>query len=264
VRRRLDAELVRRGLVTSRARAQAVIAAGQVTVAGAPTTKADRMVAPGEDLVVLGGGPRFVSRAGEKLDSALEGFGIGVTGRSVLDIGASTGGFTDCVLQRGATRVVAVDVGRGQLHWQLRNDRRVTSLERTDARSVPAELVNGPVDLIVMDVSFISLRLVVPAVAGFLADDGDLVALVKPQFEAGRQDVGRGGIVRDPEVHRRVLETIGAAFDEIGLPVGAVMASPIRGTEGNVEFLVHARRNAVPITRAAIEAAVESAPGAAA
>ncbi|MFZ4585489.1 MAG: TlyA family RNA methyltransferase [Acidimicrobiia bacterium] len=261
MRRRLDTELVRRGLLSSQTRAQEVIKAGLVTVAGAPATKPDRMVAPDEDLVVHGAGPRFISRAGDKLDRALDAFAVSVAGRSVLDVGASTGGFTDCVLQRGAASVVAVDVGRGQLHWQLRNDERVVSRERTDARALDAETVGAPVDVIVIDVSFISLALIISAVVPFLALDGDVVALVKPQFEAGRESVGRGGIVRDPAVHRSVLIEVCHAFAACGLPVRAVIPSPIRGAEGNVEFLVHARRDALALDDAAIEVAIATAPG---
>lgn len=259
MRRRLDAELVRRELAPSRARAQELIAAGLVTVAGAPAHNADRLVAPGEAVVVHGGGPRFVSRAGEKLDAALDRFGIDVAGARVLDVGASTGGFTDCVLGRGARRVVAVDVGRGQLHWRMRSDERVVSLERTDARDLDGARIGAPFDLVVVDVSFISLRLVLRAIVDFVAPEGDLVALVKPQFEAGRGDVGRGGIVRDAAVHRRVVVDVVAECDALAIAAIDVMASPIRGAEGNVEFLLHARRGGTRLGADSIDAAVANA-----
>lgn len=192
--------------------------------------------------------PRFVGRGGEKLDAALDQFGIDVHGVVALDAGASTGGFTDCLLQRGARRVVAVDVGRNQLHERLRADARVTSLERTNVRTLaPDSLADAPFSIVVADLSFISLRTVAPALAALAADSAQLVVLVKPQFEAGRREVSAGrGVVRDPEVWRRVLEEVGSAWQSQGATMMGVMASPLRGADGNVEFLAHLRVGAAP------------------
>lgn len=240
MRRRLDTELVRRGLVGTRSRALAEIAAGRVTVAGAPATKGGHLVAAGQPIEVLGPPPRFVSRGGEKLDAALDAFGLDVAGACALDAGSSTGGFTDCLLHRGASRVVAVDVGYGQLHERLRADSRVEVRERTDIRAVAANDVGGPFDVVVADLSFISLRTVLASLLALAAAGAPVVVLVKPQFEAGRQEVGRGrGIVRDPLVWRRVLdEVVGAALAQ-GARLVAATVSPITGAQGNVEFLVH-------------------------
>jgi 23S rRNA (cytidine1920-2'-O)/16S rRNA (cytidine1409-2'-O)-methyltransferase len=240
-RRRLDAELVRRGLAASRAEAQAAVAAGRVTVGGAPAGKPARLVGPGEPIVVLGAPPRFVSRGGWKLDAALEGFGIDVAGLTALDAGASTGGFTDCLLQRGAARVVAVDVGQGQLHERLRADPRVVVRERLNVRALGPADTDGPVDLVVADLSFISLRLVIDALLGVCRPGASLVLLVKPQFEAGRAEVARGkGVVRDPAVHDRVVAEITDVLRARGAAIMGWMESPLRGADGNVEFLVHA------------------------
>lgn len=239
-RRRLDAELVRRGLVASRAEARDAITAGRVTVAGAPAAKPDRMVAAAEPVAVHGPGPRFVSRGGEKLDAALEAFGVAVSGLRVLDAGASTGGFTDCVLQRGAAEVVAVDVGHGQLHVRLRHDPRVVVRERTNVRSLTVDAVGGPVDVVVADLSFISLRTVVDALLGCCRPGGALILLVKPQFEAGRQEVSRGGgVIRDAAVHERVCAEVEAAVVARGAVLRGRITSPLRGADGNTEFLVH-------------------------
>jgi 23S rRNA (cytidine1920-2'-O)/16S rRNA (cytidine1409-2'-O)-methyltransferase len=239
VRRRLDTELVRRGLVGSRSRAAEEIRAGHVLVGGAPAQTPARQVAPSESIALTGPAPRYVSRGGEKLAAGLERFGIDVTGRRVLDAGASTGGFTDCVLQAGALEVVAVDVGHGQLAWSLRNDPRVRVLERRNLRYVRAEDLGGAVDLAVVDLSFISLRRVASALVECTRPGGEIVALVKPQFEAGRAEVGKGGIVRDPEVHRRVLVEVTSDLAAAGLTPVDVMPSPLRGADGNVEFLWH-------------------------
>jgi 23S rRNA (cytidine1920-2'-O)/16S rRNA (cytidine1409-2'-O)-methyltransferase len=241
-RRRLDDELVRRKLAPSRTRAQADIAAGRVLVGGAPATKPARLVHPGEAIVVAGPGPRYVSRAGVKLEAALDRFGVDVTGRRVLDAGASTGGFSDCVLQRGAAQVVAVDVGYGQLHERVAEDPRVEVRDRTNVRSLEAHSVDPPADVVVADLSFISLRLVLDALLAVLAGDGDLVTLVKPQFEAGRQVVSKGkGIVTDPAVWSDVLTGVLSALDARGATIMGLMASPITGSDGNVEFVLHAR-----------------------
>lgn len=253
MRRRLDAELVRRGLLPSRARAVDAIVAGLVTVGGAPATSAARQVAPDEPVAVAAPAARFVSRGGEKLDAALEAWAIPVAGRRVLDAGASTGGFTDCVLQRGAVAVIALDVGHGQLAWSLRQDPRVEVMERTNLRNVEA-LPGGPVELAVADLSFISLRTVAPALHRLTGRDADLVLLVKPQFEAGRERVGRGGIVRDPVVHRAVLGEVVAGLAGHGLIVRAVMRSPLTGADGNVEFLALVGKAGPPVTDAALDA----------
>jgi 23S rRNA (cytidine1920-2'-O)/16S rRNA (cytidine1409-2'-O)-methyltransferase len=271
-RRRLDAELVRRGLAPSREQAQRDIAAGRVLVGGAPAAKAARLVGAGEALVVQGPGPRFVSRAGAKLDGALDRFGVAVDGLRVLDAGASTGGFTDCLLQRGAGQVYAVDVGYGQLHERVAGDPRVVVIDRTNVRAIDVGLVGTPVDLVVADLSFISLRTVLDALMAVLADDGQVVTLVKPQFEAGREAVARGkGIVTDPEIWRDVLIAVTSAFEERGAAIMGVMVSPITGTDGNVEFLAHARRggrspsaSAAPTAVAdLVDAAIAEAGGAA-
>ncbi|BAN02801.1 TlyA family RNA methyltransferase [Ilumatobacter coccineus] len=240
-RRRLDAELVRRELVPSRAVAQQLIEADRVLVNGAIAAKASRQVAPGDAVVVEGPPARFVGRGAEKLEHALTEFDIDVTGLRLLDAGASTGGFTDSVLQRGARHVVAVDVGHGQLHERLRADERVTNLERQNIRAVTPEIVGGLVDGVVGDLSFISLRLVIDPIVSVCVPGGFLVLLVKPQFEAGRTEVSRGrGIVTDPAIHERVRGEIGDALADAGCTVVDWTTSPITGADGNVEFLVHA------------------------
>ncbi len=242
-RRPLDAELVRRELASSRDNARELIIAGRVTVGGAPAPKPARMVDPGESIVVLGDPPRFVSRGGEKLEAALVEFGIDPEGRRVIDVGSSTGGFTDCVLQRGAEAVVAIDVGRHQLHEKLRADSRVAVHEKTNVRHVEPADVGGPGDLLVADLSFISLRTVAGAVVPLVRQGGCLVLLVKPQFEASRVEADRGrGVVRDPAVWRSALDGACRAVLGAGAAIMGVMVSPITGTDGNVEFLVHARR----------------------
>jgi 23S rRNA (cytidine1920-2'-O)/16S rRNA (cytidine1409-2'-O)-methyltransferase len=242
VRRRLDTELVRRGLAPSRTAAQRVIEAGLVTVGGAPASHAARMVADAEPVLILAPPSPFVSRGGEKLDAALEHFRLGVDGLHVLDAGASTGGFTDCVLQRGASHVTAVDVGHGQLHPKIRDDARVSVFERCNVRALPAALASTRFELVVADLSFISLRLVLPSLLSVLASSAPLVALVKPQFEAGRREVSRGkGVITDPEVHARVQAEVAASLTTLGATIMGWVTSPIRGTEGNVEFFVHAR-----------------------
>jgi 23S rRNA (cytidine1920-2'-O)/16S rRNA (cytidine1409-2'-O)-methyltransferase len=246
VRRRLDAELVRRGLAASREEARTLVAHGAVLVAGAPTSKADRMVAEDEPVVVAGPGRRFVSRGGDKLDAALRRFRAEVSGRRCLDAGASTGGFTDCLLQHGAASVLAVDVGYGQLHPKLRHDPRVVAAERTNVRHLRVTDVGGPFAVVVADLSFISLRAVVPSLAGELAAQGaDLIVLVKPQFEAGRAQASRGrGVIRDAAVRRRALEDVASALVEAGTTIMGAMASPLLGPAGNAEYFLHARAHA--------------------
>jgi len=229
----------------SRTEAQAVIEDGRVTVAGRPAAKSSRLVTPQESVRVEGPARRFVSRGGEKLDAALYRFGVDPADRDCLDAGASTGGFTDRLLQGGAARVAAVDVGYGQLAWSLREDPRVTVLERVNVRDLtPADLPFTP-SLVVADLSFISLRLVLPALAAVAAAGADLVLLVKPQFEAARDEVGGGGVVRDADVWRRSIEGVVEACRAVGLTPVDVMASPLPGPAGNVEFLLRAAKGGV-------------------
>jgi 23S rRNA (cytidine1920-2'-O)/16S rRNA (cytidine1409-2'-O)-methyltransferase len=262
-RRRLDQELVRRGLTESRHQARHLIEAGRVLVGGAPTDKAARLVAPGEPVQVLGPPARYVGRGGEKLAGALERFALDPRGARALDAGSSTGGFTDALLQAGAATVVAVDVGRAQLHERLRADPRVDVREQTDIRTVTAEAVGGPLDVVVADLSFISVHAVLDVLLGLLAPDGHLVVLVKPQFEAGRAEVSRGrGVIRDPEVWRRVLEEVATAIDAAGGAIMGAMVSPLRGADGNAEFLVHVRRAPTPSVGLDVDALVREAAGA--
>jgi 23S rRNA (cytidine1920-2'-O)/16S rRNA (cytidine1409-2'-O)-methyltransferase len=242
-RRRLDAELVARGLAPSREHARSLVLAGRVLVAGAPAAKPDRQVSPAEPIIVQGPPPRFVGRGGHKLEAAIERFAVPIRGLRAVDVGASTGGFTDCLLQHGATEVVAIDVGYGQLHEKLRADPRVRNIERCNVRSVDVDALGGPAPLVVVDVSFISLATVAPALVALLASGGVLVALVKPQFEAGRVEVSKGsGVVRDPLVWRRVLDEARSGLAAAGAVMMGAMVSPIRGASGNVEFLVWAVR----------------------
>jgi 23S rRNA (cytidine1920-2'-O)/16S rRNA (cytidine1409-2'-O)-methyltransferase len=240
-RRRLDAELVRRGLVPSRSEAQALIDEHRVLVNGAVADKPARQVAPGDQLLVSGPPSRFVGRGGLKLEHALDTFGIDVTGARALDAGASTGGFTDCLLQRGAARVVALDVGHGQLHERLRADPRVTNLERTNIRRIDQAAIGGPVDIVVADLSFISLTLVIDPLVGVCQPGAPMVLLVKPQFEAGRVEVSRGrGVITDPDVWTRVRGEVESALVSAGCAIAGWTDSPITGADGNREFLVHA------------------------
>lgn len=242
-RRRLDAELVRRALVASRREAGDLIEARRVLVNGSIADKAARMVDPGDALLVQGEPARFVSRGGEKLDHALTEFGIDVTGYRVLDAGASTGGFTDCLLQRGATHVVALDVGHGQLHPRLRESPQVTVMERCNVRSIGPSDIGGSVDLVVADLSFISLNKVIPALVGVTASGAGLVLLVKPQFEAGRVEVSKGrGVITDPAIHERVRGDVHNCLVAAGTVVRGWTDSPLTGADGNREFLVYAVR----------------------
>jgi 23S rRNA (cytidine1920-2'-O)/16S rRNA (cytidine1409-2'-O)-methyltransferase len=237
---RLDQVLVAQGLVPSRQRAQAMVRAGLVRVAGATADRPDQMVDP-DVSIDLDRVKTYVSRGGDKLAAALDAFGTDPAGRVCLDVGASTGGFTDLLLQRGAARVIAVDVGYGQLAWSLRQDPRVTVLERVNIRYL--DRLPVPADLAVIDVSFISLRLVLPRVRELLSPPGEVVALVKPQFEVGKGAVGKGGVVRDPDQHRQVLSELRQFAEEIGYEVAAEIPSPILGAKGNREFLMHLRRH---------------------
>ena len=236
---------------------------------GSVAQKASRMVSAAEPVEISGEPARFVSRGGEKLDAALDEFGIAVAGRRAVDAGASTGGFTDCLLQRGAAEVVAIDVGWGQLDARLRADSRITVRERCNVRHVRPEDIGGPADIITADLSFISLRTVMPNLAACTAPGGEAVLLVKPQFEAGRREASRGkGVVRDPDVWRRVLSDVASNASRHGLAPAGLAASPLRGAAGNVEFFLHCRRlEAEPSGEfdldSAIETAIETAPSAA-
>jgi len=234
VKKRLDALLTERGLAATREQARALIMAGSVLVDGEVVDKPGTKVEEAAALQVTSP-PKYVSRGGLKLERALDAFHLDVSGKVVVDVGASTGGFTDCLLQHGAARVYAVDVGYGQLNWRLRSDPRVVVLERTNIRHL--QTLPELADLATIDVSFISLRLVVPAVSRLLKPGGRIVALVKPQFEAGREQVGKGGVVRDPAVHRSVLEGMARWGAAEGYGFQMLVASPLRGPAGNVEFL---------------------------
>lgn len=241
---RLDVLLVARGLAESREKAQALIMAGNVRVIGHPDAKAGTKLADAVEIVVSGPDHPWVSRGGIKLAHALDVFAIDVRGRLALDIGASTGGFTDVLLERGARHVMAVDVGRCQLHWKLRSDPRVSLYEGLNARALDRSSLAeaGPgVDVVTIDVSFISVKNILPALPALLAPAADVIVLVKPQFEAGRSDVGEGGIVRDAAVHRRVVDEVTEAAAEVGLTRVGCVESPITGAEGNREFLLHLR-----------------------
>jgi len=231
---RVDLLMTQRGLAESRSKAQRLVRAGEVRVNGQLVHKPSTRV-PADAEITLQAKLPFVSRGGKKLEAALASFGVDVTGAVAADVGASTGGFTDCLLQRGARRVYAIDSGYGQLHWQLRNDPRVVVMERTNARHL--EELPEPVDLTTIDVSFISLALILPPAAAWLKAGGDIIALIKPQFEAGPRYVERGGVVRDPSTHRRVLERVLRRAAELGLRLRGLIASPLRGPAGNVEFL---------------------------
>jgi 23S rRNA (cytidine1920-2'-O)/16S rRNA (cytidine1409-2'-O)-methyltransferase len=247
---RLDVLLVERGLAESRAKAQALIMAGQVRVAGQTAIKPATAI-PADSVLTVDSGPRFVSRGGEKLEGALETFGFNVTGLTCADVGSSTGGFTDCLLQRGAARVYAIDVGKGILHWKLRTDPRVVVMEETNARFV--ESLPEPVSLVTVDASFISLKILLPVIKRWFShfplsttpmDIGtwkvaNIIALIKPQFEAGKKDVSRGdGVIRDPEIHRQVLTDVLTYAQHEGLKIQGLLKSSLLGPKGNAEFLV--------------------------
>ena len=237
-KQRLDRLLVAKGLAPSRQRAQAMIMAGKILVNSRPADKAGILVAQDDCIELKGKDMPWVSRGGLKLDAALQALAMGVGGSICLDVGASTGGFTDCLLYRGAARVYAVDVGYGQLAWKLRQDPRVVIIERTNIRYMPAEAVAEPVDLATIDVAFISLKIVVPAVTAFLKQDARILALIKPQFEVGKNQIGKGGVVRDETLHTRVIQDLSSFFKEKGILCGEVFPSPILGPKGNREFFI--------------------------
>jgi 23S rRNA (cytidine1920-2'-O)/16S rRNA (cytidine1409-2'-O)-methyltransferase len=258
---RLDAELVRRGLARSRQHAVDLVTDGKVRVAGLPAHKASTSVDPATPLQVVAGTPTTVSRGAHKLTGALDHWpDLVVAGRRCLDAGASTGGFTQVLLERGAAQVLAVDVGYGQLAWSLQTDQRVIVHDRTNVREITVESLDGPVDLVVADLSFISLTVVLPALSGVLAEDGEAAVMVKPQFEAGRDAVGSGGVVRDPATRADAVLRVVDAAAELGLGAVGVTASPLPGPAGNVEYFLRLRRGPVRIDAAEVAAAVENGP----
>ncbi|MBA3418655.1 MAG: TlyA family RNA methyltransferase [Geodermatophilaceae bacterium] len=262
-RARLDAELVRRGLARSREQAAELVHAGRVRIGGQRATKPATAIDAATPVLVEQDqqAPGYVSRGGYKLQGALSAFaGVRVAGRRCLDAGASTGGFTDVLLRHDARRVVAVDVGYGQLAWSLRTDERVVVLDRTNVRGLRSEDIGGAADLVVADLSFISLRLTLPALAACTAPDGDLLPMVKPQFEIGRDRLGAGGVVRDPELRAQAVRSVAMSAQESGFGVAGVVASPLPGPAGNVEFFLWLRRDAPAVDPAAITAAVEHGP----
>jgi 23S rRNA (cytidine1920-2'-O)/16S rRNA (cytidine1409-2'-O)-methyltransferase len=261
-RSRLDAELVRRGLARSREHAVALIAEGRVAVSGRAATKAATGVDANTPVVVRTDPdePTWVSRGAHKLLGALEAFPVPVEGRRALDAGASTGGFTEVLLRRGARDVVAVDVGYGELAWSLRTDDRVAVHERTNVRELTPEAIGGPVELVVADLSFISLRLVLPALTACAERGADLLPMVKPQFEVGRERLGAGGVVRDLTHRADAVATVAQAAADLGWGTAGVVASPLPGPAGNVEFFLWLRRDAPPPDRAAIDRAVQEGP----
>ncbi|PZR58593.1 MAG: TlyA family rRNA (cytidine-2'-O)-methyltransferase [Candidatus Meridianibacter frigidus] len=256
MRTRLDDIVAARESIT-RSQARGLILAGRVRVNGAPVTKAGAYITE-EAVLEIQKSRRFVSRGGEKLNHALDAFNMNVQGATALDIGASTGGFTDCLLSRGAACVTALDVGYGQLAWKLRNDPRVTVIERTNFRNLPDDAFPGGFDVIAADTSFISLRTIIARAKALLRPAGSMAALVKPQFEAGRERIGGGGVVRDPEVHRAVLREVRSAVNDLGLRAVAVTASPLRGPAGNREFFLFIRHEGIPINDATIDSVVNS------
>lgn len=246
---RLDVYLTEHGLAPSREKAKAIIMSGIVFVDEQKCDKAGMTVAPGQKVEVRGSTLRYVSRGGLKLEKAMQSFPIALDGAVCMDVGASTGGFTDCMLQNGAQRVYAVDVGYGQLAWNLRTDERVVNMERTNIRHVTAEQIGEALDFISIDVAFISLGLVLPVVFSLLREEGEAVALIKPQFEAGKEKVGKKGVVRDPAVHEEVVRRVCGIAEEIGFGVMGLDFSPVKGPEGNIEYLAYLRKG----TASAIE-----------
>jgi 23S rRNA (cytidine1920-2'-O)/16S rRNA (cytidine1409-2'-O)-methyltransferase len=240
---RLDTLLVTRGLVQSRDKARALICAGKVLVGNLKKDKPGTQVAADADIQLIGDGLPYVSRGGLKLEGALQAFGVDPKQRVVMDVGASTGGFTDCVLQKGAEKVYAVDVGYGQLAWNLRVDPRVVNLERTNIRYLPREAVEKEgVDLILIDTSFISIEKFLPHLLGFLKEGGTLIGLIKPQFEVGKGEVGKGGVVKDPVQHQKVIDRVQAFSKGLGLNVLGIVESPLLGPKGNKEFFIYLKK----------------------
>lgn len=260
---RLDVMLVKKNLIESREKAKAAIMAGLVFVGGKKVDKPGTLVKVDEEIIVKGDPIPYVSRGGLKLEKALKAFNISVEGKVFMDVGASTGGFTHCLLLNGAKKVYAIDVGYGQLAWQLRQDQRVVVMERTNIRYVSADMFREPIQGATIDVSFISLRLVLPVVKDIVQDGADIIALIKPQFEAGREKVGKKGIVRDPSVHAEVLLGFMELCLQLGVTLCDITYSPITGPEGNIEFLAHVRKAVtsplICVTAQKVESVVEEA-----
>jgi 23S rRNA (cytidine1920-2'-O)/16S rRNA (cytidine1409-2'-O)-methyltransferase len=243
---RLDLLLVQRGLAESREKAKAIIMAGLVEVDKSVLDKPGHLVSVSADVSLKEPFPPYVSRGGLKLEAALDHFAVDVKGKVLLDVGASTGGFTDCLLQRGAEKVIAVDVGYGQLHWKIRRDPRVMVLERTNIRQLKPEDLNEHIHGAVIDVSFISLRLVLPRVSELVLREAFIVALIKPQFEVEKGQVGKGGVVRDPSLHQQVIDRLSCFFEDMGWTVLGHIPSPLLGPKGNMEFFVYLERKKTP------------------
>ena len=239
MKERLDVLLVSQGLAASREKAKAIIMSGNVLVNGQREDKAGTMIDVKAEITVKGGQLKYVSRGGLKLEKAMSHFDLTLEGRVCMDVGASTGGFTDCMLQNGAVKVYSVDVGHGQLDWKLRNDPRVVCMEKTNIRYVTPEQIEEPAAFVSIDVSFISLTKVLPSVRELMTEDGEIVCLIKPQFEAGREKVGKKGVVRDPKVHEEVIEKVIDFAATVGLESRELEFSPIKGPEGNIEYLLH-------------------------
>lgn len=242
-RQRLDQVLLERGFAESRQKAAAMVLAGQIIVGEHRASKPGHKIDPDADLRIKGEQSAYVSRGGYKIEAALDEFNLDPKGKICVDIGASTGGFTDCLLQRGAKKIYAVDVGYGQLAWKLREDPKVHNIERQNIRNLPREAIPDQIDLVVVDASFISLKLVLPKIWELLEPGGEVVALVKPQFEVGKGQVGKGGVVRDPELRRQAVEAVGVESENQGFAILGTMESPIVGAKkGNVEYLIHLKK----------------------
>ncbi len=239
MKERLDKIIVDRGIASSRERARALIMEGKVLVKGTPVTKAGSMVASDAPVEVRGGEIPYVSRGGLKLEAALEHFGISAAGKVAMDVGSSTGGFADCLLEHGAAKVYCIDVGYGQLAWKLRQDPRIVLIERTNIRYLEREKIPEPIDLVTIDVSFISLVKVVPRVLEFLQPGGEMIALIKPQFEVGKGEVDKGGVIKDAAKRQRAVVQVQEALESMGLKTIGIMESPVRGQKGNVEYLIY-------------------------
>lgn len=265
IKKRLDVLLTERGHADTRSKAQAIIMSGLVYVDGQKADKPGISYEESVDIEVRSGGCPYVSRGGLKLEKALRDFGVKPEGYVCSDSGASTGGFTDCLLQQGASKVFAIDVGYGQLDWKIRSDPRVVVMERTNIRFVTPEQLGEPLDLSVVDVSFISLKIVLPVIKTFLKPDGQVLCLIKPQFEAGRDKVGKKGVVREPQTHREVLDGFVELADSLDFRIMGLTFSPVKGPEGNIEFLAHLRlgdhTGVRPDTRAVVEQAHETLKG---
>ncbi len=259
IKKRLDVLLVEQGHAPTRAKAQAIIMSGLVYVNGQKADKPGISYEETVDVEVRSGGCPYVSRGGLKLEKALRDFGVKPDGFVCSDSGASTGGFTDCLLQQGAKKVFAIDVGYGQLDWKIRSDPRVVVMERTNIRFVTPEQLGEPLDLSVVDVSFISLRIVLPVIKTLLKEDGQVLCLIKPQFEAGKDKVGKKGVVRDPKIHKEVLDTFTESVLAMGFTILGLTFSPVKGPEGNIEFLAHLTAADVPGIKPDTEALVTQA-----